>query len=95
VLLVALVAGATSGVARATSQAWVAYATPPSGLLGARSNIVDPDTVKTVLYQYDFMLSSAYADDNSGPGNGVNLFQQGVTFEYNAPQAPDCSLGYP
>jgi hypothetical protein len=77
------------------SQSWVAFENPPTGVLGGRATIWSPDSTTVRLFSRDFFLSSSYADDNSGPRNGVNLIQQGIVDEYKSPQGPTCNLGTP
>lgn len=64
--------------------------TPP----GTQASISNPQNAEVVLTSGDVFLSSVVADDHpSGGPPTLNLIQQGVTYEYNAPEGPSCSLG--
>lgn len=87
----ALLAGsiAVSG-AGATSQASRYVTTSCCVLKGSRSSIWSPNSSEPSLQPQDFFVSSAYVDTVPA---GANSMQAGLTYEFQAPEAPSCNLG--
>jgi hypothetical protein len=56
---------------------------------GSRATIDNPSSGEMSVSNGDMHLTSAMAND----GTGSHLIQQGVEYEYNAPESPDCNQG--
>ena len=59
-----------------------------SHIRGTRATVDNPSSAEARIFQNDFFVTSAYADDRVN-----NLIQVGVQLEWKAGQGPSCNLG--
>jgi hypothetical protein len=85
----AAVAGTVATGASANPQAFRDWsASSDQGWKGSRVTVDNPDSSQATVNSGNFFDAAAEADDR-----GLNLIQQGVTYEYNAAEGPSCNLG--
>lgn len=78
-----------AGSARASSHANLYITGAGQTYQGTRATINNPTSGQRTMQNGDYFLASVLAND----GTGSNQIQQGILYEWNAPQSPDCKEG--